>query len=33
VREVSPEAIDPETYAFVTDINAAFVEKVLDIAK
>ena len=33
VRQVSPEPIDPEADTFVTDINAALVEKIFDISK
>jgi hypothetical protein len=33
VSEVSPEPIHPEADTFVTDIDPAFVEKVLDIAQ
>jgi len=33
VREVSAEPIDPETDAFVANVDAALVEKVFDIPK
>jgi hypothetical protein len=33
MSEVSPEPIHPETDTFVTDIDPAFVEKVLDVAQ
>jgi|AntAceMinimDraft_1070359.scaffolds.fasta_scaffold44376_2 hypothetical protein len=33
MSEVSPEPIHPEADTFVTDIDPAFVEKVLDVAQ